>query len=560
MTKIAVRPVSRYSFAAMAAFAGAAALTPSSATADSNTDGKTTVERSTRVLSNPPTSAAGPPAGTPTVYNGGRVIANVQVNVVLWSQNVYPQLFGNISTFFSHVTNSTYMDWLSEYDATLFNGVRQAIGRGSINGATVIRPNNTSNQLTDAQIQTELSQQITAGPANGGLPLPTANSLYMVYLPPGVIYTDQAGAPSCNTPGLAKGVTSDCGYHESFTYATGQDVVYGVITDLSPTPGTSCNCGPGTQFANTTAVSSHELIEAITDPDPFTGWSPEIGDPLPCNGTQRTLPTGDVVQAGWSNRYGACVAGFASGSIVGAVGGKCIEVPGGSTTNGTDLDYNDCNGGTNQQWQVTSSGQIIGANGGKCVDLPGFNTANQTDLQYYTCNGGANQSWMPANMEIRGFGNRCIDLTNNNNADGTGLQYFDCNGTSAQKWTFGSNGTITDTDAKCWEVANTNDSTQIQVATCNGGPNQQWHLGGNGTIIGNGGKCVDLPGWNTANNTPIHIYDCNGGANQQWTLDGFLMGYGLKCIDLPGFNTTNGINIQYYTCNSGLNQQWWIEP
>jgi hypothetical protein len=513
-------------------------------------------------------TAAGPP------YNGGRVLSNVQVVVVFWTNAVNATVRANIGPFFSRVTNSQYMDWLSEYDTTSSpggtSGTNQAIGRGSLVGTYTITPTAANSgtitasgvSLQDAQISAELAAQISLGTANGGLPGPNANTLYMVYFPPNYFIFNSPAGNSCNTG------TNLCGYHNN-SNSSGQDIVYASIFDF--TPGNRCTCAQGSQYVDTTTVSSHELMEATTDPDLFTGWSTgggtEIGEQgcvvAPGNADERTLPTGDVVQAVWSNRYQACVAGWASGSIVGAVAGKCIDDPGFSTTDGTNLEYYDCNGGANQQWQVTNYSAIIGSNGGKCMDLPGFNTTNGTDIQYYTCNAGTNQLWTPTNMEIRGYGNKCIDLPGGNTTNGTGLEYYDCNGGSNQQWTFtrSQGGEIRGPGNKCWDLpgGNTTNGTQIQYYDCNGGSNQVFLLGSGGTIRSNG-KCVDLPGFNTTNKTQVQIYDCNQGGNQKWSLDGQIIGYGNKCVDLPGSQTANKTQIQYYDCNGGSNQRWWFQP
>ena len=80
----------------------------------------------------------------------------------------------------------------------------------------------------------------------------------------------------------------------------------------------SSGCGPP-GFASFTDVSSHELIEAVTDPD-GTGWyddgAPsndqnncgEIGDICAVGGTQETATiNGFMVQKEWSNKNKACI-------------------------------------------------------------------------------------------------------------------------------------------------------------------------------------------------------------------------------------------------------------
>lgn len=71
-----------------------------------------------------------------------------------------------------------------------------------------------------------------------------------------------------------------------------------------PFAGSSARCAGGAQTV------SHEIAEAMTDPHPFSGWSPEVAD-SPCEGRAAnvTMPNGKVffVQELWSNRANRCV-------------------------------------------------------------------------------------------------------------------------------------------------------------------------------------------------------------------------------------------------------------
>ena len=62
-------------------------------------------------------------------------------------------------------------------------------------------------------------------------------------------------------------------------------------------------------------------------------------------------------------------------------------------TNGTQVVIWDCNGQTNQQWNLNSNGTITGAQSGLCLDANGGGTANGTKGILWSCNGGTNQQW-----------------------------------------------------------------------------------------------------------------------------------------------------------------------
>ena len=72
--------------------------------------------------------------------------------------------------------------------------------------------------------------------------------------------------------------------------------------------------------------------------------------------------------------------------------GKCLDVTGQGTADGTLVELWTCNGGANQQW-TPSNGELVSAQSGKCLDDPASSTTDGTQLEIWTCNGGANQHW-----------------------------------------------------------------------------------------------------------------------------------------------------------------------
>ena len=66
--------------------------------------------------------------------------------------------------------------------------------------------------------------------------------------------------------------------------------------------------------------------------------------------------------------------------------GRCLDIAGGGTTNGTVLQLHDCTGNAAQQWVVTGSA-LKNPQSGRCIDSPAGATANGTRLQIYDCNG-----------------------------------------------------------------------------------------------------------------------------------------------------------------------------
>jgi len=123
-----------------------------------------------------------------------------------------------------------------------------------------------------------------------------------------------------------------------------------------------------------------------------------------------------------------------------------------------------------------ADGRITGL-AGKCVDIAGANTANGTAVQLYDCNGTSAQTWSnPGDGTLRALG-KCLDVTSGGTADGTTVQLYDCNGSAAQKWAVSSANDIVNPQAnKCLDVTGNNSAngTRLQIWTCSGGANQKW--------------------------------------------------------------------------------------
>src|SRR5262249_44433483 len=151
---------------------------------------------------------------------------------------------------------------------------------GARTGSLTLTDSEPGASLEDSDIQEMLRREVAAG----ALPARNANSLYFVFLPPGTT-VQQVGSMSCR---------DSCGYHDS----TSDRLYYAVM----PYPGCQgCEGGLATLDA-LTAIASHELCEAITDPVPGQGWYDdahgEIGDI--CAWKTKKL-SGHVVQLEWSN-------------------------------------------------------------------------------------------------------------------------------------------------------------------------------------------------------------------------------------------------------------------
>jgi hypothetical protein len=283
-----------------------------------------------------PTATASIPSDAHLVYYGGRVVSTIHVVEVLYGQpsstvKYEPEVQNSatspsVATFYGGITNSSYLDWMSEYNTTGSpqgtTGTNQTITRGVFDSQAIIQPSSAddpfaltdpTHTVDDTQIQSEIQAKITAKT----LPAPVTASgnvetLYAVYFPIGVTITLQ------DSNGIETSGVNFCAYHGT---TQSPEAYYSVLPDFS-TGGMKTNCGGGTEFQNVTAVSSHELSETISDPEvglstgaagpPLAWYDPNNGeDGDICNGIDANVTGGDgviyTVQKIWSNKQNACV-------------------------------------------------------------------------------------------------------------------------------------------------------------------------------------------------------------------------------------------------------------
>jgi hypothetical protein len=113
-------------------------------------------------------------------------------------------------------------------------------------------------KLTDSQVQSYLAGLFT----NHQITSVDSNTIYGIYFPAGVKIQLQGGT-SCS---------SFCGYHGHFTYQ-GTDIKYAVFPYTNCR---ACSVAGKAVLDILTIVTSHEIREAVTDPD-LNAWSDSVG-------------------------------------------------------------------------------------------------------------------------------------------------------------------------------------------------------------------------------------------------------------------------------------------
>ncbi|MFD8214381.1 arabinofuranosidase catalytic domain-containing protein [Streptomyces sp. NPDC059697] len=149
--------------------------------------------------------------------------------------------------------------------------------------------------------------------------------------------------------------------------------------------------------------------------------------------------TENAVQAGITGAGYGVGGGGGTATALHAVGaGRCLEVPGGSTTPGTQTQIRDCSGAANQTWSKTASNQLTVYSGSSqlCLDASNKGTSPGTKAITWTCNGQTNQQWnVNANGTITSAqSGLCLDVTGAATVNGTPVELWTCNGGSNQHW------------------------------------------------------------------------------------------------------------------------------
>jgi poly(3-hydroxybutyrate) depolymerase len=166
------------------------------------------------------------------------------------------------------------------------------------------------------------------------------------------------------------------------------------------------------------------------DPGPIDGCT--------CDGWHTW--TSGVVWNFFSQFGGTSTPPPTNGGPVHAVGaGSCLDVPGSSTTQGTELDIASCDGQQNQAFTRSASGQLTVYNGADCLDADNQGTSPGTKVIIWPCNGQPNQQWnVNGNGTITGAqSGLCLDVTGASTANGTPVELWTCNGGSNQQWQLG---------------------------------------------------------------------------------------------------------------------------
>jgi non-reducing end alpha-L-arabinofuranosidase len=273
----------------------------------------------------------------------------------------------------------------------------------------------------------------------------------------------------------------------------------------------------------------------------------------------------DAVQANIvSVGYTGSTSTPATGSAITGPGGKCVDVLGDDTGgDGANVNLWDCQSwAVDQHWTHNSDNSLSTL--GRCLDINGNGTAQGTPVELWDCNGVGGQKWVQqADGSLRNpQSGRCLDSPGGATANGTRLQIWDCNGTAAQKFSVNGGGTIIGPGGRCVDVLGDDtggNGAGVNLWHCQSyAVDQHWYHNPDGSLR-TLGRCLDINGNGTAQGTPVELWDCNGVGGQNWQqqADGSLRNpQSGRCLDSPGGATANGTRLQIWDCNGTAAQKF----
>ncbi|MFD9062772.1 ricin-type beta-trefoil lectin domain protein [Kitasatospora purpeofusca] len=270
--------------------------------------------------------------------------------------------------------------------------------------------------------------------------------------------------------------------------------------------------------------------------------------------------------------------------------GKCLDVTGANTENGSPVNVWDCNGSAAQTWVAGPyPGTLKNPNADKCLDAGAGATAGGR-LVIQDCHDGAGARWTPsAAHSLLPFGLAqgaypAVDSPGDINSDG----YPDLIVTAADGKAFQYPGAAPDGDrprfggplelglrlsdpysvvsvysqGRCLDNYGAPNGGAVRLYDCWNGASQKFAFGSDGTLR-TGGRCVAVQDDRTNWGAPVVVTDCRGTRGQIWQYreDGSIYNPASDaCLELPGWNDANSTELGIWRCYGNANQRWTLSP
>ncbi|KAJ6532355.1 ricin B lectin domain-containing protein [Mycena capillaripes] len=262
--------------------------------------------------------------------------------------------------------------------------------------------------------------------------------------------------------------------------------------------------------------------------------------------------------------------------------GSCLTAT--SNADGAPVIIKNC--GTNatalNSWVVPNGTGSVGTLqvfGDKCLDVTGGTNTDGTKLQIWTCAAGnTNQMWVPALGSLVWSGkDKCLDVTNGNITDGNQIQIWDCDSSNKnQLW-----NSIAVTTPKSFAISSKKNpalcvaasaraaNATVVIEPCSpGSALQTWSdPTGRGNVMLGDNLCMS-PAGSIGAGTKLVLAPCvAGNSAQEWNhetgvIDNFAVSDFAFVLDLTDGNETPGSQLQIWSgpifngTTSNLNQNW----
>ncbi|MEU8934927.1 ricin-type beta-trefoil lectin domain protein [Streptomyces sp. NPDC048409] len=326
---------------------------------------------------------------------------------------------------------------------------------------------------------------------------------------------------------------TQCFTYDSFQRLTAAWTDTAGITDPSAaTPGAVGGCT--TARVQTTTTSP---ITATTVGGPAPYWQTYTYDQLgDRTGSVNHDPTGNALNDTTQTVAYTGTNGTTPATLPDQAGTTTLTDPAGTasiSSTYTDPAYGNVNAGDTISRKVTTVGPLSNSftiTGGvkRCVDDAGGSTTAGTKVQINTCNGGTDEKWTigtDGTVKVLGM---CLDTNGNATTSGTLVVIDTCKTDATQKWKVTTTGTLVSSanTAMCLTdpAASATTGTQLTLTAC-GGTGQTWTNAATGAVPagqsqtftydaeGRTASVATTSGSHT--NTSKYVYDAQGGLLEQ---------------------------------------------
>lgn len=413
------------------------------------------------------------------------------------------------------VTNSQYSD--SSGHPTFGKGVYVEDGFDTSAPPSEVTPDN-------------LATEATVAAANFGI-TDLADAQVVVASQSGTCFSDGFAGSSCTPVQPAY-----CAWHSSTFFNSGELSFTNLPYQLDA--GDSCGQdfianGTESDLDGFSIVGGHEYAEAVTDPDPDSGWidlsdnvsGGEIGDKCAWGGQlwgtpdpdgNVTLSTGKfAMQSLWSNAVGGCV--MASGPLpftvtplgnqTGALGHAVSITVHASTTPATPLTFT-ATGLPSGLSINRTTGLIHGTPSGALkVYTP------KVTVAYYDGSKSFGFTWtINAVGQVTGPWAMCVDDAGGKTTGGNKIDLLTCNGKAQQKITYTAGGQLR-VQTGCITGGNL-----AFFEPCSSAVNKTWTRVSSEYVNKATGRCLTDPNNTKVNGTWLTVAACTNKVNQHWSL------------------------------------------